>query len=749
MRCPRKVNFVQKCKNEALPIGVCRDHANPCKKPGCNGLAAYRLCPKHECATEGCIQQRAGHGDSCSKHGCKHTIQPDGVSVPCGNARVKKADFCSEHLCAEPGCRALHCIGPYCHMHGCNQRLENGFCGDVTKQDSYLCKEHACAREECGMIRGSGGEYCTKHMCATNGCMEQCVENFKHCEAHECAYDTCHQERGVGKFCNRHGCIAPEDGGHCGVQCRLGSPYCEGHACAKKSCLDARDGRGDCCGKHGCVHREGRVVCCVIREEGSDYCARHACAVAGCGDPRDGKACCKRHGCQHTEPGRKEKCGIQKEAGTDYCKDHACTIPRCGGHSEVGRMCGKHGCAFKVGEDVSVACGAPRKEGRKWCASHACMLEACMDHNDGVGRCCTEHGCTREVNGDRCGEPKVPGRELCDRHAYPQKYESLVADSEETSARVEPPPTKTARGTSRDATRLRLEQRLTDSGLDCAVFGGNDSTWDDVVGLDDVKETIKRAVVYPLEEPDLPEGTWANGILLFGPPGTGKTLVAKAAASEINGFVVNVNAASVISKWAGESEKNIENLFRIVTKHADETGKPVVLFMDEVEALVGSYEWETAHNAKAKGAFQTNMSNLKADKRKVYVIAATNKPNRLGSYFIRRFQKRVYVKLPSKTDREGLFRFHTKYEVEDDVDFEALAWLSVGYSPSDIKDVCDTAINAVFAEARASAGGNRPGRRRKPVSMKDLRDACLRTKPAVTKDEMPIYEKMEEKYGSW
>lgn len=760
MRCTHKPNPFQRCKNEALPIGVCRDHAHRCRKPDCAGLAVNTLCPEHECASEGCVKQRAGHGNRCIKHGCEHMIQSDGVSMHCGNVREWKAKYCSEHVCADSECRELHRVGPYCRQHGCIQKLEDDFCGRVRKaQNSYHCVEHACARADCGKVRERNGQYCASHTCDTSGCIEQCVGTHQYCESHECAYETCHQGRGVGKFCKRHGCVAPEDGGHCGGGCRTGSSFCERHVCAKKSCLDASSGRGECCSKHGCAHQDGGVACCVMREEGSDYCKNHSCAIEDCGYQRDGKECCKYHGCKHTEPGKKEKCSVQKENGSDYCISHACAHPGCGKHRGVGSLCGKHGCAFKADGKASVVCGELRKDG-KWCITHACAHEGCKNANNGTVRCCIEHGCVHEVRGGRCGNIRVPGRELCAGHAYPRKRGLFVA-GDGSQGLADPAPTedkataadKAPSGTPYEATKSQLEKLLVESGIGCEVFGEDGVTWADVIGLDYVKEAIRIAMVYPSQEPDMPEGAWANGILLFGPPGTGKTLVSRVAANEIKGFMVNVNAASVIDKYYGGSEKNVENLFRIATKYADETGKPVVLFIDEADTLLGSFWSETSHVAQTKTAFQTNMNTIKAEKKRVYVIGTTNKPDRLDDAFIRRFQKRIYVELPSPEDRENLFRLHAKvYRVGDDVDFGALARLCDGYSSSEIKNACDAAFNNVLAEEYALSGGGRPGgvsgRRRKPLSMKDFRDACLKISPAVNQNELAAYKKLKERYES-
>ena len=115
-----------------------------------------------------------------------------------------------------------------------------------------------------------------------------------------------------------------------------------------------------------------------------------------------------------------------------------------------------------------------------------------------------------------------------------------------------------------------------------------DVTWEQVIGLDDAKSALRESIVYPTKRPDLFPLGWPKGMLLYGPPGTGKTMLAAATANEMDGYFINVDASSMMSKWLGEAEKNVSKLFAMARKYAEKEGKPVILFVDEVDSLLGS-----------------------------------------------------------------------------------------------------------------------------------------------------------------
>ncbi|MEK0320302.1 MAG: AAA family ATPase, partial [Nitrosopumilus sp.] len=182
-------------------------------------------------------------------------------------------------------------------------------------------------------------------------------------------------------------------------------------------------------------------------------------------------------------------------------------------------------------------------------------------------------------------------------------------------------------------------------------------TWAQVVGLEDAKNALRESIIYPAKRPDLFPLGWPKGMLLYGPPGTGKTMLAAATANEMDGYFINVDASAMMSKWLGEAEKNVSKLFSMARHYAEKEGKPVILFVDEVDSLLGSRNSEVGGEVRTKNQFLVEMDgvNSKGKDLMLYVIGATNKPWSLDWPFLRRFQKRIYVSLPSLEAREALF----------------------------------------------------------------------------------------------
>ncbi|MCK4634114.1 AAA family ATPase, partial [Candidatus Bathyarchaeota archaeon] len=130
--------------------------------------------------------------------------------------------------------------------------------------------------------------------------------------------------------------------------------------------------------------------------------------------------------------------------------------------------------------------------------------------------------------------------------------------------------------------------------------------WSEVIGLEAGKKAIKEAIVYPVQRPDLFPLGWPRGILLFGPPGCGKTLLAAAVATEIDGNFISVDAASIMSKWLGEGEKNVARLFESARKSAN-NGKPAIVFIDELDSLMGRHSNEVGGEVRVRNQFLKEM----------------------------------------------------------------------------------------------------------------------------------------------
>lgn len=269
-------------------------------------------------------------------------------------------------------------------------------------------------------------------------------------------------------------------------------------------------------------------------------------------------------------------------------------------------------------------------------------------------------------------------------------------------------------------------------------------SFNDIVGLDDVKEALKEAIVYPTKRPDLFPLGWPRGILLYGPPGCGKTMIAAAVANEIDSYFIQVDAASIMSKWLGEAEKNVAKIFSSAREISKKENKPIIIFIDEIDALLGVYNSENGGEVRVRNQFLKEMDGLqdKAEKFLVYVIGATNKPWRLDEPFLRRFQKRIYVRLPDFQQRLALLKYYTsKITLDSDVNLEELAKKTEGYTASDIKDIVQAAHIRVVKEMFEK---NLPQPR--PVNMNDFEEVLKVRKPSVNQEMVKAYEVWHEKF---
>ncbi|KAI3396091.1 hypothetical protein diail_508 [Diaporthe ilicicola] len=208
--------------------------------------------------------------------------------------------------------------------------------------------------------------------------------------------------------------------------------------------------------------------------------------------------------------------------------------------------------------------------------------------------------------------------------------------------------------------------------------------WEDVAGLDGAKEALKEAVVLPIKFPQMFQGNrkpW-KGILLYGPPGTGKSYLAKALATEAKSTFFSVSSSDLVSKWMGESERLVKQLFNMAREN-----KPSIIFIDEVDALCGPRgEGESEASRRIKTEMLVQMDGVGKDSTGVLVLGATNIPWQLDAAIRRRFQRRVHISLPDIAARTTMFKIavgDTKTSLKSE-DYRELAKLSEGYSGSDI-----------------------------------------------------------------
>ena len=299
-----------------------------------------------------------------------------------------------------------------------------------------------------------------------------------------------------------------------------------------------------------------------------------------------------------------------------------------------------------------------------------------------------------------------------------------------------------------------LEKSKKDDFEDLIMKEKPDVSWNEVVGLDNVKNALRESIVYPSKRPDLFPLGWPRGMLLYGPPGCGKTILAAATANELDGHFITVDAASMMSKWLGEAEKNVSKLFKMAREYAERDNKPVILFVDEVDSLLGERTSEVGGEIRSKNQFLSEMDgvNGKGKELLLYVIGATNKPWSLDAPFLRRFQKRIYVPLPALEARERLFNLYTApLNLSIRINSHTLARTFDGYSASDIRDVCQSAqlkvVNELFnnPEYQEPLEGQELSKPRELV-MNDFKEIKLKRNPSVSADMIKGFHMWSEQY---
>ncbi|CUE71629.1 vacuolar transport protein 4A, putative [Bodo saltans] len=217
-------------------------------------------------------------------------------------------------------------------------------------------------------------------------------------------------------------------------------------------------------------------------------------------------------------------------------------------------------------------------------------------------------------------------------------------------------------------------------------------SWDHIIGAKSAVTALKQAVVLPRRMPQLFSGArkpWGC-ILLYGPPGTGKTLLASASAKEAGTPFISVSVSDLLSKWVGDTEKSIRDLFRAASQC-----ERCIIFLDEVDALCGARgsNSESEGSRRAKTEILIRMQNV--DPRKVTIIAATNLPWDLDTAFRRRFDRVIYVGLPDAQERDQVLRHYlvgAPHSIGNE-ELTAIAHSNLeGFSPCDISHVCQHAM---------------------------------------------------------
>ena len=268
-----------------------------------------------------------------------------------------------------------------------------------------------------------------------------------------------------------------------------------------------------------------------------------------------------------------------------------------------------------------------------------------------------------------------------------------------------------------------------------------DVTFEDVAGMYEVKELVMDKDIYPRVYPHLFKTfrkKSGGGILLYGLPGTGKTMIAKAIAKETGAKMFTVKPSDLLSKWFGNSEKNVRRLF-----HAARSEQNAVIFLDEIEGFAGSRDSDSDSMNRVVGELLTQMQGVtdSEEEDKILLIAATNRPWDIDSAFLRpgRFDERIYVPLPDLEARKVIIRNSILgIPGHEEVDVEMLAQETEGFNGADVEYLCEKAKGIAIRRVIAGSMKN------KKFTREDFDKAMKEVRSSVVKKDISRLEMWEK-----
>lgn len=259
-------------------------------------------------------------------------------------------------------------------------------------------------------------------------------------------------------------------------------------------------------------------------------------------------------------------------------------------------------------------------------------------------------------------------------------------------------------------------------------------TFNDVAGLEDVKKAITIRMINPVKYPEkykMYGKKSGGGVLLYGPPGTGKTMIAKAIANEVGAKFYSVKGSDIVSKWVGDSEKNINSLFEEANKQ-----DRAIIFIDEMDNLLGQRGVDT-HNDKRVNEFLQQIDGFAGRNQNLLLLGATNRPWDIDSAAMRsgRFSQKIYLPLPDAPARKFMIERNMKnVPISSDFDIDRIVEQTENYSGADLEELCDRAKDEPLLKAIATDTVVN-------VTNSDFDKVLEKMPPSVTPSEIEKFEK--------
>ena len=279
-----------------------------------------------------------------------------------------------------------------------------------------------------------------------------------------------------------------------------------------------------------------------------------------------------------------------------------------------------------------------------------------------------------------------------------------------------------------------------------------DVSWEDIGGLSSIKQELQEAVEWPLKYQELfihADATPPKGLLLYGPPGTGKTLMAKAAANESEANFISIKGPELLSKWVGESEKGVREVFRKARQAA-----PCIIFFDEIDAIAptrGANFGDSHVTERVISQLLTELDGLEI-LTNVIVIAATNRPDIIDVALLRpgRFDRLLYVPPPDGESRIEIIKIHTKKKpLAEDVKIEELADHTDGYTGADIASLSSAAVMLALREYVSKYQDPKEANKHAQelrIHLRHFEEAMKKIRPLSTQ-ELNMYKRISEQFG--